>query len=36
MSDAFSESTIAGVKLRNRIIGSATHEGLADKLGNPV
>ncbi|HBE77132.1 MAG TPA: NADH:flavin oxidoreductase [Firmicutes bacterium] len=36
MKDAFSESKIAGIKLRNRIIRSATHEGLADDFGNPT
>ncbi len=36
MKDVFSEAHIAGVKLKNRIIRSATHEGLADDMGNPT
>jgi 2,4-dienoyl-CoA reductase-like NADH-dependent reductase (Old Yellow Enzyme family) len=36
MKDLFSEAQIAGVKLKNKIIRSATHEGLADYVGNPT
>ncbi|EGW39116.1 NADH:flavin oxidoreductase [Desulfosporosinus sp. OT] len=36
MKEVFSEAQIAGVKVKNKIIRSATHEGLADDLGNPT
>lgn len=36
MKEVFSEGQIAGVKLKNKIIRSATHEALADDLGNPT
>ncbi len=36
MKEVFSEAQIAGVKLKNKIIRSATHEGLADERGNPT
>lgn len=36
MKDVFSEAQIAGVKLKNKIIRSATHEGLSDASGNPT
>ncbi|HMM19956.1 MAG TPA: NADH:flavin oxidoreductase [Selenomonadales bacterium] len=36
MKDVFFEARIAGVKLKNKIIRSATHEGLADADGNPT
>ncbi|HBF39375.1 MAG TPA: NADH:flavin oxidoreductase [Firmicutes bacterium] len=36
MKDAFLEGKIAGIQLKNRIIRSATHEGLADEAGNPT
>lgn len=36
MKKVFSEAQIAGVKLKNKIIRSATHEGLADDVGNPT
>lgn len=32
----FEESSIAGVKLRNRIMRSATHEGMGDTEGRPM
>ncbi|SEP47329.1 NADH:flavin oxidoreductase [Propionispora vibrioides] len=35
MEDVFTEAHIAGIKLKNKIIRSATHEGLADEVGNP-
>src|SRR5208283_4069975 len=36
MKEVFSEGNIAGVKLKNKIIRAATHEGLADAVGNPT
>jgi 2,4-dienoyl-CoA reductase-like NADH-dependent reductase (Old Yellow Enzyme family) len=36
MSMVFEESSIAGMKLKNRIIRSATHEGLGDEDGRPM
>ncbi|RPJ73002.1 MAG: NADH:flavin oxidoreductase [Alphaproteobacteria bacterium] len=36
MKSVFSDAEIAGVKLKNRIIRSATHEGMADKNGSPT
>ncbi|MGP8153733.1 MAG: NADH:flavin oxidoreductase, partial [Smithella sp.] len=36
MNDVFTESTIAGIRLRNKIFRSATYEGLADKEGRPT
>lgn len=36
MKKVFIESQIANIKLKNKIIRSATHEGLADKKGNPT
>jgi 2,4-dienoyl-CoA reductase-like NADH-dependent reductase (Old Yellow Enzyme family) len=36
MKDVFSEAQIAEVKLKNKIIRSATHEGLAVEMGNPT
>lgn len=36
MKEVFSESKIAGVTIKNKIIRSATHEGLADAMGNPT
>lgn len=35
MKEVFLENSIAGIKLKNKIIRSATHEGLADAIGNP-
>ncbi len=32
----FKETTISGLKLKNRIIRSATHDGLADENGAPT
>jgi 2,4-dienoyl-CoA reductase-like NADH-dependent reductase (Old Yellow Enzyme family) len=34
--NAFSKGSIAGVSLKNRIVRSATHEGLADATGRPL
>jgi 2,4-dienoyl-CoA reductase-like NADH-dependent reductase (Old Yellow Enzyme family) len=34
--EIFKESKIAGIKLKNRIIRSATHEGFADTSGKPL
>lgn len=36
MKSVFGNAEIAGVKLKNRIIRSATHEGMADKNGCPT
>lgn len=36
MKSVFGDAEIAGVKLKNRIIRSATHEGMADKNGSPT
>jgi len=36
MSKVFESSSIAGMNLKNRIIRSATHEGLGDKDGSPM
>lgn len=36
MNEVFSEGEIAGVKLKNKIIRSATHEAMADEVGNPT
>lgn len=36
MRMVFEETTVAGMKLKNRIIRSATHEGLGDKDGRPM
>lgn len=36
MKSVFGDAEIAGVKLKNRIIRSATHEGMADKYGSPT
>ncbi len=32
----FNETTISGIKVKNRIIRSATHDGLADEFGAPT
>ena len=32
----FNETTISGIKVKNRIIRSATHDGLADEQGAPT
>ena len=31
----FKETTVSGITVKNRIIRSATHDGLADKNGAP-
>jgi len=36
MNKVFEDSSIAGMKLKNRVIRSATHEGLGDKDGRPM
>lgn len=36
MSSIFEETAFAGMKLKNRIFRSATHEGLADAKGHPT
>ena len=36
MKSVFGDAEIAGVKIKNRIIRSATHEGMADKNGSPT
>jgi 2,4-dienoyl-CoA reductase-like NADH-dependent reductase (Old Yellow Enzyme family) len=36
MGMLFEDSSIAGMKLKNRVIRSATHEGLGDKDGRPM
>jgi 2,4-dienoyl-CoA reductase-like NADH-dependent reductase (Old Yellow Enzyme family) len=36
MKSVFFDAEIAGVALKNRIIRSATHEGMADNDGNPT
>ena len=32
----FEPASLAGIKLKNRIIRSATHEGMADEKGFPT
>lgn len=36
MKRAFEENSLGGIKLKNRIIRSATHEGMADSDGRPT
>ena len=36
MNDVFTKSTIAGIELKNKIIRSATYEGLSDQEGRPT
>lgn len=36
MSRVFEPATLCGIRLRNRIVRSATHEGLADERGAPT
>ena len=36
MKSVFGDAEIAGVTLKNRILRSATHEGMADTNGSPT
>jgi 2,4-dienoyl-CoA reductase-like NADH-dependent reductase (Old Yellow Enzyme family) len=36
MGTVFESSTIAGMKLKNRVLRTATHEGMGDKEGRPM
>jgi len=36
MSTVFESTTIAGMKLKNRVLRTATHEGMGDKEGRPM
>lgn len=36
MSAVFQEADLAGIKLKNRVLRSATHEGLANSYGRPM